>query len=597
MFEFLRKGATSLWAKVFLAIIIIVFVFWGIGSFSSSDKEVVAQINGDKIGLREFQEYYHFKLIQLKQALGEISDEELKKMKFKEMVLEELLQNKIIQQLAKNYGLKVTETEAQLALSQMPFFQEGGVFNQARYQAFLRELNLSSKSFENLLRTDLLKQKLFTYLTTPLLVSQEELEDFYRFHNQRITYQEFILPLELCRRAISFSLQDLENYFQTHRDRYVEDEKIKLAYYFLPFKGEVQLTEEELKNYYQQNLARFKEPQKIKLRRIFIPGTDPQSAQKASEIRSKLKDIKDFETFKAAKAEWFEVDNLPEELKGLIQKAKKGDIFGPVPGKEGYYIYGLEDLQPERFLKYEEVRNRLSEELTLLKIKEKVRQRANELYTKVVSENGLINWAQKNQIKLEETSFLTKEEVAKMFMSRDLSQRIFKQGKGDYFAPWETERGIYLVQIVEKTPKRNLTFEEAKPLVEADFIKEKEKAICEERVQRFIQKAKGIQDLRPLAKELGFRIEERISLRKDLPEMIYFRGAPGIVERPLWSEREVRIVQIGKIEPPSEPLSEKDASLYRQMLLGLKEQNFWEKTITSYRKKAKIKVYPLFHQL
>lgn len=149
MFEFLRKGATSLFAKIFLAIIIIVFVFWGIGYFGTSDRNLVAEVDGEKINLKEFQEYYNFKFFQLKQAFGEVSSEDLKKMRFKEMALQELIRIKLTQRIAQDLGLKITQEEINLAISQLPFFQQEGRFNPSAYLAFLREMGLTPATFES----------------------------------------------------------------------------------------------------------------------------------------------------------------------------------------------------------------------------------------------------------------------------------------------------------------------------------------------------------------------------------------------------------------------------------------------------------------
>lgn len=258
MFEFLRKGATSLFAKIFLAIIIIVFVFWGIGYFGTSDRNLVAEVDGEKINLKEFQEYYNFKFFQLKQAFGEVSSEDLKKMRFKEMALQELIRIKLTQRIAQDLGLKITQEEINLAISQLPFFQQEGRFNPSAYLAFLREMGLTPATFERILKADLLEQKLKGLLIAPILVSQDEVLEFAKFYHQKITLQEFILTMESCQREVKGDEKALESYFNAHRDLYVEEEKIKIAYYIIPFTGEVEVSEEEIKNYYAQNLNRFR---------------------------------------------------------------------------------------------------------------------------------------------------------------------------------------------------------------------------------------------------------------------------------------------------------------------------------------------------
>ncbi|MEZ0344042.1 MAG: SurA N-terminal domain-containing protein [Caldimicrobium sp.] len=597
MFDFLRKGATSLFAKIFLAVIVIVFVFWGIGYFGSSNKDIIAEINGEKINLKEFQEFYHYKYLQLKQALGDLSEEDLQKMKFKELVLQELIQMKFINQLAEELGLKVTKEEVQIAISQLPFFQGNGDFDIRKYQAFLRELGLSPKTFETLIKADLLQQKFQRLLLAPVLVSKDEVEEYGRYLKQKIYFLEAKLPLLACERAIKWSERDLESYFHAHRDRYVEEEKIKLIYYELPITGEVEISEEEVKNYYLQNLNRFKEPFKIKLKRIFIPGEGDLSSKKALEIKNQIKSLEDFSRYGVKEGEWFEENSLPHDLILLLKNAKKGDILGPVKVSQGYLILGIEEINPERVLKLDEVRNVLLSELKKEKLRENTIAKANELYTKIVAENGLKNWAEKNGVNLKETGYLTQEELAKFLFSRDLARNIFKHGKGEYFAPVEGKDVIYLFEIVDKKNKRNLSFEEAKSRVLEDYLKEKGKEYCEAKVRGFIDKVKTEGDFKTIGKEEGFLISEGSMVRKEAKEFLKNIGKMGLIEKPFWEKDGIKMFYITKIEEYKGLFSPEEYSSLQEEILSLKRDLILKNFLSLYQRKAKIKIYPLFQQI
>ena len=55
MLDFMRKQAGSWLIKGLLAIIVIVFVFWGVGSFRSRQANRVALINGEVITEKELE--------------------------------------------------------------------------------------------------------------------------------------------------------------------------------------------------------------------------------------------------------------------------------------------------------------------------------------------------------------------------------------------------------------------------------------------------------------------------------------------------------------------------------------------------------------
>ncbi|PMP61112.1 MAG: hypothetical protein C0197_06215 [Caldimicrobium thiodismutans] len=597
MFDFLRKGATSLFAKIFLAVIIIVFVFWGIGYFGVTDRDIVAVVNGEKINLREFQEFYHYKYLQLKQTLGDLKEEDLKKMKFKELVLQNLIQIKLINQLAKDLGLKITQEEVEVTLSQIPFFQKNGAFDPRRYQAFLRELGLSPKTFETLLKADLLQQKFKMLILAPILVSNDEVEEFGRFLNQKIRYLEAQLPISTCEKAIKWNEKELESFFHAHRDRYIEEEKIKLVYYEIPIKGEVKITEEELKNYYLQNINRFREPFKVKLRRIFVPIEGDVGFKKAQEIKNQIKTLEDFSRFGAKEGEWFEEVSLSQELLSLLKMAKKGDILGPIKVSQGFLILGVEEINPERVLKLEEVRTRLLDELKKKKLREEILRKANEIYTKVVAENGLINWAKKNGITLKETAYLTQEELSKILINKEEVRNIFKVGKGNYFAPIEGKDSFYLIEVVDKKPKRNLNFEEAKAQVLREYLEEKGREFCEAKVKNFLSKVKSEKDFVTLGKEEGFTFSENKVERKKAPEVLKNLGRVGLVVSPVWERDEVKIYYITGIEEFKGALNPEEYFNLQKEILFWKGDLVLRDFLSNYQKKAKIKIYPLFQQI
>jgi len=597
MFDFLKKASTSLFAKLFLAVIIIVFIFWGIGYFGITERDVVAEVNKEKITLREFQEFYHYKYLQLKQAFGELSEEDLKKMKFKELVLQELIQLKLLNQLAQSFGLKVSQEEVEQALLQMPFFQESGRFDVRRYQAFLRELGLKPKTFEELLKGELLRQKLQGVLVSPLLVSKAEAEDFARFMHQKVSYLEAELLYADCEKTITYSERDLENFYLAHRDRYIEDEKIKLLYYEIPFEKEVEVSDEELKNYYLQNLERFRESGQIKLRKIFIPEANENGLKRAQEIRKELKELKDFEKFGVKEGEWFEEGNLPKEFSALLKNVTKGQILGPLKVSQGYLILGVEEITRERVLKLEEVREKLLEELKKLKGREKALSMANELYTKVVTEGGLKNLASKLNLPLRETPYLTLDELSKIFLSREIATKIFKQGKGDYFTPLEGRDSFYLVEILDKKPKRNLSYEEAKKKVLEDYLKEKGEALCENKAEEFLKQVKTEEDFLKVGEKTGFKIRREEKLRKDLPEGLKQLIKPGLLKEPLKKEKALKIYYITQITNSQETPSLEEISLYQKELLEWKREFVLKRFLEDFQKGAKIKIYPLFQQI
>jgi len=57
----LRKFSSSIFAKFFLAIVILPFIFWGMGPvFQSGKQNTVAEIGNEKISTQEFVDYIRY---------------------------------------------------------------------------------------------------------------------------------------------------------------------------------------------------------------------------------------------------------------------------------------------------------------------------------------------------------------------------------------------------------------------------------------------------------------------------------------------------------------------------------------------------------
>ncbi len=604
MLRFLRKGATSLYVKIFLAIIVIVFVFWGIGNFAIERRNLVAKVNGIPITLNEFQEYYNFQVSRIKQTFGELSDKELSKLKVKNHVLEELIKIKLLEDQAKKLNIKITPVEIAYAISQIPSFQENGKFSPAKYQYILRELRITPEFFEKLIKSDLIYQRLKLLLTAPILVSDEEIRDFLKYDKQSLDILEVDFPIKACYSKIKYTEKDLKNYYLAHRDVYKEKAKVKIIYFFIPYKGKVKVTEKEIEDYYEKNIERFKKPFKVKLRKIFVPGVDINAFKKAESIRAKLKSLSDFSKFGAKQSEWFEESSLPEILRNILKSSHSKDIIGPIKVSSGYLILGVEKIQPERVLKLSEVKSEIKKFLEKEKLVERAREKANNIYAEVVKANGLSLWAKEKKIKLTETKWLTRRQLSERFNNFKLAQEIFNSPKGEYFPPVETFKGIYLIELKDKKPERTLPFKEVRERVKKDYLYDKGKEICENKAMKLINELKKEKKLNK-SKLKKFRFKEFHIARYELPKKFPFyisqrlinAGKVGLIETPIWDEDTLKVFYIESIIPFNGTLNEKEISEATQALLKEKRETWLSKWYQHIRETAKIKVYPIFEKL
>ncbi len=156
----LRDFSRSKLAGVLIAIIIIPFVFWGMGSvFSGGNANNVAKIDNKNISTQDFIEYVNS---------SRINPDDLRN-NLDKNILEEILSQIISLQL-----LKMEIDDASLIISdQILFnkiikdkkFQENNKFSRIKYEKFLLENNSSAVEYEAKLKDSELQADLFQYIS------------------------------------------------------------------------------------------------------------------------------------------------------------------------------------------------------------------------------------------------------------------------------------------------------------------------------------------------------------------------------------------------------------------------------------------------
>ena len=129
MLDGMRSGAHSFVIKIAFGLIILVFIFWGIGS-NTSNSGIVAKVNGEPITINEFQQAYNQMANEIKSVIPDLTEEQLKSFQLENRVLQNVIIRKLFLSEAKRIGLDVSAKELRDTLMALPFFHdESGKFS------------------------------------------------------------------------------------------------------------------------------------------------------------------------------------------------------------------------------------------------------------------------------------------------------------------------------------------------------------------------------------------------------------------------------------------------------------------------------------
>jgi parvulin-like peptidyl-prolyl isomerase len=160
MLKIMRHHAKYFYVLFF--IVILSFVFWGVGTVDKSDRgNIVAEVGKYKITGEEYWRTYDRMFNFYRDMYKDKFDEEMqKKLKFKEGVLYSLVDNRVLLIAAKENGITVSDDELNEAIKNEPAFMKNGSFDIEVYQNRLRLMRLTPEAYEAAIKQELTLAKM-----------------------------------------------------------------------------------------------------------------------------------------------------------------------------------------------------------------------------------------------------------------------------------------------------------------------------------------------------------------------------------------------------------------------------------------------------
>ena len=160
MISSFRNFAKTKFAGIFVFIMIIPFVFWGMGSmFSSGNTNTIVKINDTNISTEEFIDYLNGSGVPQNTIRENLNNNII------EELLSGLVSTKILDLEIEEYKLIISkESLLNLIKKNQNFLDDQGNFQRLKYEKFLLENNQSAPQFELRLRGRELQKNLFDYI-------------------------------------------------------------------------------------------------------------------------------------------------------------------------------------------------------------------------------------------------------------------------------------------------------------------------------------------------------------------------------------------------------------------------------------------------
>ena len=214
MLDKLRVFSKGKLATVLVAIIIIPFVFWGMGSvFSGGNTNSVAKINNYNISTNDFVKHINNSKINNDIIRENIDNNIL------EDLLRDLVSSSIIDIEIKDLNLIVSDKIlAKLIKKNKIFLDSDQNFSRTKYEKFLLENNLTATQFEYKFKNNHLKKNLFQYVSGGIKTPYFMINKIYKNQTKKINISYIDLN-NVYKKKDSFTKAEIDEFINNNIDK------------------------------------------------------------------------------------------------------------------------------------------------------------------------------------------------------------------------------------------------------------------------------------------------------------------------------------------------------------------------------------------
>jgi len=496
MLHLMRKHAGSMMIKILLGAIVVVFVFWGIGSFRERRAGRVALVNGEPISVTEYRETYGNLIQRLRTTFGNSLDEAMiEQLKVKQQALNQLIEQRLLIQEAERLRLAISNNELAGAIRGITAFQSNGSFDSRLYRRVLDLNRMTPEAFEELQKRSMLVERLERFVADGVKVSDPETDAWISWQNTSVNIQ-YVIFEPGAYKDIVFSKEEIEAFFKENASAYQTEEQIKARYVLFdpkPYQGQVALTEEDLKEYYDANSEAFTTPKTVEARHILIktnPADPPELIEeKRKQLEGILQRVQKGEDF-AALAKAYSEDSSKESggLIGPFQKEmmvepfaeaafslKPGEVSNLVRTQFGWHIIKVEKVNEAKTLSFADAKEGIQKKLFEEKAKNLTYDAAEALYNKLIGGADFVKAADNMKLNVITTGFFTrKEPPGELADPAAFASTAFGLQSGETSDVHEMKGLYYILQVVEKAPPKIPDLPTVLDRVKSDFERKKQ---------------------------------------------------------------------------------------------------------------------------
>jgi peptidyl-prolyl cis-trans isomerase D len=547
-------------------------------------------------------------------------------------ILNQLVFQKEIEYEAKRLGVTVSDQERADRIRQyVPTAFTGGTFvGMDRYSTEVQaRFQLSVPVFEELIRQGLLEEKFRKRVTDGISVGPAELQDEFRYKNEKIKLDYVVIKPEELAAKLSPSDAEIKAAYEKNRSRYQVREKRVVRYGLLDttqMRQNIQISDDQLKAQYQANIQQYQVPNRFHVEHILLMTVGKTDAE-VEEIKKTAEDVLK-QAKKGAKFEdlakkysedpgtkekggdlgWITQGQTVPEFEKTAFGLDKGQMSDLVRTQYGFHIIKVLEKETARTKTFDEVKDSLRAPMILQQADKQASDTADELATAIRRSNkvSLDDLAKQYHLTVSETRPVSSADpVLELGNSKEVKDAIFRLRQNELSLPLRTDRGHVILLVKQILPAHQGSLEEVREEVVNDLKQEESAKLAKTKADDLTKRLRAGESFEAAAKATGLepKTSESISRNDSISGAASgkqlgqaFQMKPGDIGAPLTLGSNWMVYRVAAKDEPNPADFDKQKKGLAEQLLQSKRSVAFEafKTAleTKLRQEGKVKLMP-----
>ena len=388
MLQNIRDRSTGWLAYVIVIGISIPFALWGIDQYFTNNQIIAAEINDTKISLERLNNEYQDRLKEMSELISkEQGEAELQKKIIKRTVLDELIDSVLVREFVANNKFQISENSLISDIKNNKIFHTENKFNPKRYQKLLESQGIKIPEYEMIRRTELKTLQFYNNIVESTFLTDQQLEDLEKLKYQTrnfkllsLSYNDFIDTKNKS------TEKEKKDFYVKYKKIFSKPEKIDIEYIIFNqdmLKKKVNISIDDVKNYYNENKFKYIKQEKRKVSQIFLSNTKKSKKENLALIKNISQKISNNENFeklankfsndklsnnKGGDIGWISRNDLKNNISEKIFNLKKiNDNTGIIEEELGFYIFKLIDIEEAKIKDFSIVKDIVKKDLENIK--------------------------------------------------------------------------------------------------------------------------------------------------------------------------------------------------------------------------------------